>query len=216
MDFRRLFSAADEEAIRAAVAAAEERSAGEVVPWIAEASDPYPEAGWKAAALGALLGMAAAWSLHLVTGAWGGAPWWIVVGAIVGGGAGLLLGQLPPLKRLLVDEEVQAQRVRNAAEAAFLRAEVFATRERTGVLLFLSLLEHRVVILGDSGINARVRTEEWQQIVDGIVAGIRRGHAATALAAGIEGCGRLLAERGVERHREDVNELPDRLRFDEH
>ena len=53
MDERRLFSAADEEAIRAAVADAEQRSAGEVVPWIVEACDPYPEAGWKAAALGA-------------------------------------------------------------------------------------------------------------------------------------------------------------------
>jgi putative membrane protein len=216
MDSRRLFSAADEEAIRDAVAAAEKRSAGEVVPWIVEACDPYPEAGWKAAAVGVLLGVALGWGIHLVTAAWGGAPAYIAAAAVVCGGAGLLLGRLPAAKRLLVDGDVQAQRVRNAAEAAFLRAEVFATRERTGVLLFLALLERRVIVLGDSGISSRVRNEEWQQIVDNIVAGIRRGRAADALTAGIEACGRLLAERGVPIRPDDVNELPDRPRFDAH
>ena len=69
MDERRLFSAADEEAIRAAVADAEQRSAGEVVPWIVEACDPYPEAGWKAAALGA-----SGRAVDLVAVALGGVP----------------------------------------------------------------------------------------------------------------------------------------------
>src|SRR5687767_2778107 len=146
MDERRLFSAADEEAIRAAVADAEGRSAGEVVPWIVEACDPYPEAGWKAAALGALLAMA------------------------LGAGA-----------QLLVDDDVVEHRVRVAAEAAFVRGEVFATRERTGILVFLALLERRVVVLGDAGINARVQPEEWQAIADEIVEGVRASRPAAAL-----------------------------------
>src|SRR4051812_31414659 len=117
MDSRRLFTAADEEAIREAVAAAEERTAGEVVPWIVDSCDPYPEAAWKAATLGALLGLSLGWLLHVFAGAWGGAAAYLAMGSLVGAGAGLLLGQLPPAKRFLVDGGVQAQRVRNAAEA---------------------------------------------------------------------------------------------------
>jgi putative membrane protein len=214
MDARRLFTAADEEAIREAVAAAEERSAGEVVPWVVDACDPYPEASWKAATLGSLLGLTIAWLLHLAAGVWGGLAAFLATGVVAGAGAGLLLGRLPLAKRLLVDGAVQARRVRHAAESAFLRGEVFATRERTGVLLFLALLERRVVILGDSGINARVRGEEWQQIVDDIVAGIRGGRAAAALADGITACGQLLESHGVERAADDRNELPDGLRYE--
>src|SRR5687768_14162552 len=173
MDERRLFSAADEEAIRAAVADAEGRSAGEVVPWIVEACDPYPEAGWKAAALGALLAMALGAGAQLLAGAWGGALLWLALPALAGGAVGLALGQLPASKRLLVDDDVVEHRVRVAAEAAFVRGEVFATRERTGILVFLALLERRVVVLGDAGINARVQPEEWQAIADEIVEGVR-------------------------------------------
>ena len=216
MDERRLFSAADEEAIRAAVADAEARSAGEVVQWIVEACDPYPEAGWRAAALGALLGMALGAGAQLLAAAWGGALLWLALPTLAGGALGLALGQLPAWKRLLIDEEVIEHRVRTAAEAAFVRGEVFATRERTGILIFLALLEHRVVVLGDAGINERVQPEEWQAIADDIVAGIRRSRPAAALAAGIEACGQLLAERGVPQAEEDVNELPDRPRFEGH
>lgn len=216
MDPRRLFSAADEEAIRAAVADAEQRSVGEIVPWIVEACDPYPEAGWKAATLGTLLGMAVGLTLHLLAGLWGGALLWLALPSLAGGAVGLALGQLPALKRRLVDDDVVAHRVQLAAEAAFVRGEVFATRERTGILIFLALLERRVVVLGDAGINARVQPEEWQAIADEIVAGVRRSRPAAALAAGIEACGRLLAERGVPLAEEDVDELPDRPRFEGH
>ncbi len=215
-DSHPLFSAADEEAIRAAVAAAEERSAGEVVPWIVEACDPYPEAAWRGVALGALLGMALGLGVHLLSDVWATGLLWLALPTLAGGAAGLALGQLPAAKRLLVDEDVVAHRVRLAAEAAFVRGEVFATRQRTGILVFLALFERRVVVLGDSGINAHVEPQEWQAIADEIVAGVRRSRPAAALAAGIEACGHLLADRGVPLSEEDVNELPDRPRFEGH
>jgi putative membrane protein len=186
------------------------------VPWIVEACDPYPEAGWKAAALGALLGMGSGLAAHLLSGGWGGVLLWLALPCVAGGAAGLGLGQLSAVKRWLVDEDVVDHRVRLAAESAFVRGEVFATRGRTGILVFLALLERRVVVLGDSGINARVQPEEWQSIADEIVAGVRASRPAAALAAGIEACGRLLAERGVPRDQEDVDELPDRPRFEGH
>lgn len=210
---RQLFTAAEEEAIRAAVAAAEQRTGGEVVPWIVAASDSYPEAAWRGATGGGLLALGLGWLAHWLSGGWGGLMVWAVLPALLGTAIGFIAGSLPEGKRLLVDDETLDRRVRLAAEAAFLRAELFATRERTGVLVFVSLLEHEVVVLGDSGIAAKVRQEEWRSIVDDIVAGIRRGEPAAALAHGVEACGRLLAERGVARAADDRNELPDLPRY---
>jgi putative membrane protein len=215
MDPRRFFTPADEEAIRAAVEAAERSTGGEVVPWVVGACDPHPEASWKAAAAGALLALAGAWSVRHLGGAWGGMLLWALLPALAGATAGFLLGGLPVAKRLLVDDDVLEARVRLAAEAAFLRGEVFATRERTGVLLFVALLEHRVVVLGDRGIAERVAPAEWQAVADGVVAGIRAGRPGAALVQAIEACGRLLALRGVTRSGDDANELPDRLRLGE-
>lgn len=210
---RPLLSAAEEEAVRAAVAAAEAGTAGEVVPWVVEACDPHPEAAWKGAAAGALVALAAGWATHFATGGWGGLWAWAVLPGFTGALLGFLAGSLPAAKRWLVDDELLDRRVRTAAEAAFLRGEVFATRERTGVLLFVALLEHRVVVLADSGIEARVAPGEWQAIADDLVAAMRRRDLAGGLCRGIAACGRLLAERGVARQPGDVNELPDAPRL---
>ena len=210
---RPLLTSEQEEAIRAAVATAERETAGEVVPWIVEACDPYPEAPWKGAAAGALGVIVVAWAVHFATGGWGGMLSRVVLPTMVGTVVGFLLGSLPAAKRWLAGAEVLEQRVHTAAAAAFLHAQVFATRERTGVLLFVALLEHRVVVLGDTGISARVKPGEWQAIADDVVAAIRRGDVGGGVCAGVGACGRLLAERGVTRSPADVNELPDTPRL---
>ena len=210
---RHRFSDSDQEAIRAAVAKAEVGSGGEVVPWIADACDDYPESAWIAATGGALLGLGLGQLGHWWSDAWGGMWLWALVPALLGATAGFLVGRLPAAKRLLVPDETMERRVETAAEAAFLRAEVFATRDRTGILLFVTLLEHRVVVLADSGIHARVPAERWGAIADEVVAGIRSGAAPAAVVAGVESCGSLLAEHCVPRRPDDRDELPDRPRF---
>ena len=102
--------------------------------------------------------------------------------------------------------------VRRRAAVAFLEEEVFKTRDRTGVLIFLSLFEHRVVVMGDEGINRAVAVGEWQKIVDGVVAGIREGRPADALVDSIRECGELLDLRGVAIRPDDTDELSDELR----
>jgi len=77
----------------------------------------------------------------------------------------------------------------------------------------VALLEHRVVVLADSGIHARVPAERWGAIADEVVAGIRRGGAPSAVVSGVESCGSLLAEHCVPRRPDDRDELPDRPRF---
>ena len=105
-----------------------------------------------------------------------------------------------------------AHRVERRAAAAFLEQEVFKTRRRTGILLFLSLFERRVMVLGDSGIHQKVQEGEWDGVVRQVVQGIRGGHTGDALVAAIRECGSLLERHGLMREAGDADELSDELR----
>ncbi len=122
--------------------------------------------------------------------------------------------RVPVVRRLVISDDEMEREVRQRAVEAFVAHEVFATRKRTGVLIFLSLFEHRVVVLGDTGINARVAEGEWDEIVAGIVAGIKQRQPGRALVEAIGRCGELLQRQGVERRSDDTNELPDRLHLE--
>lgn len=208
------FSASDLEAVRRAVAAAEAESAGEIVPYVVAASDPYPGAAWKGATFAALAAALAAWAIHRAGGYWGGHLLaWTALPPAAGAALGFLaVHLLPPLRRWLAGAELIELRTRRRAAAAFLEQEVFQTAGRTGILLFVSLFERRVVILADSGIHARVEEGEWDGIVARIVDGIRRGEAEAALVAGVRACGDLLARHGLSRPPGRGNELADDVR----
>jgi putative membrane protein len=210
------FGDAELDRVRAAVAGAEECTAGEIVTYLVGECDTYPEATWRAAAIGGLAGLATAAALHDLLGWWGGLLLlWSAVPALLGAGAGALLARWPAIRRALVAPRELERRVTSRAEAAFLEEEVFATRDRSGILIFLALFEHRAVILGDRGIYRVVAPEEWRGLVEALVAGIRAGRAADALVAAVEACGRLLEERGVALRPGDTDELADAPRIRE-
>ena len=208
-----LFSDQDLETIRLATERAESRTSGEVVSYCVARCDEYPEAVWKASALGALLTVLAAACWNAYAGLWGADLLWIFVPPWLGAAAGWLVARSATVRRLLVDEGTLDRRVRLRAESAFLEEEVFKTRDRTGVLLFLSLFEHKVVVLADEGIHRQVDASEWQGISDALAQGIRQGRPAEALIEAIEACGKLLEHRRVERRDDDENELGDELRI---
>jgi putative membrane protein len=209
----RFFSPADHQAIEAAVREAEARSAGEIVPYAVERSDRYHRALWCAATLGAL-----AASLLAALARWTGEVWggpvalWIALpptaGAALGGLVALLV---PAIRRALVPSEVLAERVHQRATRAFVEEEVFRTRDRTGILIFVSLFEHRVVVLADRGLDGRVTPGQWEEIVLGIAAGMRRGEPGPALAEGIRRCASLAAQAPP--RPDDRDELPGQLRL---
>jgi putative membrane protein len=213
-EIQKVFTESDREAVRAAVREAESGTSGEIVPYVVPASDLYLSAVWKGTALGALAGPLLALALYRLGGFWGThLHLWISLPAAAGGAAGYLLTAfVPPLKRWLAGGEMLEARVRQRAGAAFLSEEVFRTRERTGILLFVSLFERRVVVLGDSGINRQVEASHWEGVVATVVDGLRSGRPGAALAAGIRQCGELLARFGVALRPDDQNELPDELR----
>jgi len=209
MRARDLFTEAERARIAEAVRAAEEHSRGEIVTAVTDASDDYTGAVWRGAAFGALVGPLILVLIDWATGVWSNPAPWLMLLAAAGGCAGGLLAvrSSAVLLRWLAPEEELDLRVARAARSAFLEHEVFNTRDRSGVLLFLSLLERRVVVLGDSGIDAVVAPEEWSEIVAGIVAGIRAGRPAEAVVEAVERCGTLLQRTGLERRVDDRDEL---------
>ena len=200
-----LFSGAGREAIEAAVRAAEANTSGEIVPMVVDRSDAYP--GVRAAS-GALLAFAAGMGV-LESGI---DPWlWLFPTQFVVFGAGYALFGWRPLLRWLIPAGVAAERVDRAAQLAFLAEGVVETRDRTGILIYVSLLEHRVEVLADRGIHSQVEAGTWDGIVERVLTGIRSARAEEGLIDAIAHCGELLAERFPPRH-DDTDELGNTLR----
>jgi putative membrane protein len=191
----------------------ETRSAGEIVPYAVERSDRYARAVWTAATLGALAGALAAALIRWAGDFWGGpVALWIALPPATGTALGwLAVFAFPALRRLLVSPEVLAERVRQRATEAFLAEEIFRTRDRTGILIFVSLFERRVVVRADRGLDGLVTPGEWEEVVAGIAAGMRRGQPGPALADGIRRCAALVGR--VPPRPDDRDELPGQLRL---
>jgi putative membrane protein len=104
-----------------------------------------------------------------------------------------------------------AHKVTLRAEQAFYKHGLHNTKDRTGILILVSLLERRVHVLADKGINDRVPAGTWDGLVNGIIDGIRTGQATDAICAAIAECGALLAQDSPAGSGDNPNELPDRL-----
>jgi len=207
------FSEADRDAIREATAAAERRTSGELVVSVAERCDPHPEVAWKATLIGGALGAICAAAVEWRFGGWGTPGYaWVLIGLQIGVLLGYLASRFDAVARRLIDEHALSSRVEGRAARAFLEEGVFATRGRTGILIFVALFEHRVLVLADAGIDDRVAHETWREISDDVALAIRRGVPTAALIRAVERCAQLLSEHGLAALDPD-NELPDAPRF---
>jgi putative membrane protein len=100
----------------------------------------------------------------------------------------------PPLGMALTPGATKTRRVRRQAMALFRVAAERRTRGRTGVLLYLSLAEHRAEIIADAAIHDRVAPDVWGHAMASLIAGVKDGRAGDGLAAAVEEVGRVLAE----------------------
>ncbi|MEM7305897.1 MAG: TPM domain-containing protein [Planctomycetota bacterium] len=192
--------------VAGAVAEAEKRTVGEIVPAVVERSDPHPQAGWIAglATLVAGLGLGAGvlpWGSPLVLLA-------CQVGLFLAGF--LAADRLPDFRRLFISEERATATAQEQALQEFYSLGLHRTEAQTGVLLFVSLLERRVIVLGDAGIDGVVTAAHWEQVDDAILAGVRAGDLGGGLIRGVELCGDVLAEH-FPWEEGDRNEVPDRV-----
>jgi putative membrane protein len=209
MDVERIFDEAARRRVAEAVARAERLSRGQIVPVVVAKSDAYPEARFRGALLGAALATAAVLLLDL--------PLTLVelpVAQAVAGLLGAWLAMWDPVERLLLGKKALDQAVRSRALRAFHEQGLHKTAEGTGVLVFASLFEHEAVILGDHGIHARMGDAGWDEAVQALAAGLRRGAPGEGFVEAVARCGARLAEhfpRDPAAGR-PVNELADEIR----
>lgn len=207
----------DQDRIRDAVGRAEERTAGEIVPVVVPRSADYEVAVWRGTGGAVLLALTAVLLTLQFYDGWGFgwlfAPWGVALSVLVAGTVGALLARyVYPLRRLLAGSDRLDETVHRRAVQAFVEEEVFDTRDRTGILLFVSLREHRIEVLGDTGINQQVEPEDWAEVVARIRRGIQNDNLTQGLVEAVEMCGQLLERKGVEIRPDDENELTDTVR----
>jgi putative membrane protein len=204
-----LLDQAAKQRIEQKIAELEQRSAAELVVVTVGRSDDYAQVRWAGALAAALLGAACA---HVALPSL--LPLWLLWLELACAALAYLLLGWRPLLALAVPRGLAARNVERRAQAAFLAHNVFATRDRTGVLILLSELERQVVILGDQGIHARVQVSGWQAHVATIVAAIRRGRAADGVCEVLDALAAALA-RDVPIREGDTNELPNTVSHSE-
>jgi putative membrane protein len=121
-----------------------------------------------------------------------------------------LFVSIPPVRRALTPKALKAARVRRAAMEQFMSHGLHLTRDRTGVLIFAALAEHRVEVIADEGIYKAAPNAVWDDVVADLVAGMKRGRIAEGFVAAVTRVGEILATH-VPVREGDANELPDGL-----
>ena len=100
--------------------------------------------------------------------------------------------------------------LRKAAEETFERLGMTATVRRNGVLFFVDVRAHELVVLGDRGIHEVVEEEFWAAVVERIREAFARRDYARGLVDGIRMAGNALVEH-FPPVPDDENELPDTI-----
>ena len=188
--------------IEAAIAQLEARSAAEFVLALVPKSASY--SGVRAVVVGMWALASAIAFVELLPGVH--PVWGVLVELPVAMLAWFVTGWAPIFRRL-IPRELAHRAVAARAFQLFAERGVHHTREETGMLLVLSELEHKVVLLGDRGIDQRVGSAGWQKHVDHIIQRIHEGRAADGVLEVIQELETLLAEH-VPVRPGDVNELP--------
>jgi putative membrane protein len=217
-------SEADHLLVTEAVARAERESDGEIVTIVAPRSDAYHDVGLHYAILAMLLVPV---GLAFVPQAW--IDW--VAGLVLGWNpeltreivmlylfakmaAAFLIVRFAlawmPLRMALTPGRTKSRRVRRRAIELFRTGCELKTRGRTGVLLYVSLAEHRAEIVADKAIADQVQPEVWGDAMVALVDEVKAGRPGHGIAAAVERIGAVLTPI-LPPTIDNPNELPDRL-----
>ena len=206
-----LLNEEEKKQVEAAVAAAEKKTSGEIICMIVHSSYHYPMANVIGATA---IALPLALLLTPLIGAWlwiGTQNMWLFLGIFT---IFFILGYLtvkwiPMLKRWFVSQSDIDKEVEEAATTQFFLRGLYRTRDRNGMLLFISVFEHKVWVLADKGINEKVPEGQWDAIVTRLTEGLRRHQAAGAICRAINTIGEELKQHFPIKE-DDTNELPNR------
>jgi putative membrane protein len=215
---------ADHARVTGAVAAAERASDGEIVTIVAPRSDSYHDVGLHYAllamllvpTLGAIVPQAwIDWLLALLFGWNASLSFRLLMGLLLVAMVILFLIvrfalAWMPLRMALTPGATKSRRVRRRAIELFRAGTEKRTKGRTGILVYLSLLEHRAEIVADEAIHSRVEADVWGEAMAVLVEEVKAGRTGEGMALAVEKIGAVLAQC-LPPTLDNRNELPDRL-----
>ncbi len=216
--------AASHEIVSRAVAEAETGTSGEIVTVLADRSDGYSDIAlaWAVLAAFTVLTIFCVFpqffldKADFLIGGWG--EEWTVT-SILSLATGLALAKFfaawifqlwEPAKFALIPPTVKTARVHQRAVTHFKVGAERRTHGRTGVMIYLSMREHRAEIVADEPIAELVSAEVWGEAMADMLVEIKQGNIAEGMAAGVRDVGAILSQHFPPAD-DDVNELPDRL-----
>ena len=202
-----ILSPEQELTVQEAVSRAESSTSGEIVPMLVHCSDEYREAACQAATV-----IAATLSLSLALTFRDTSIWFFLpVAFLLYFPTLVVVRRLPRLKLAFTPAARISDIVRDKAIFAFYEEGLHRTREQNGILIFISMMEHKVWILGDHAINAVIPAERWVSLASRLSTGIRQGTMTQSLTEVITEVGNILQQHFPSRS-DDTNELPDLIR----
>jgi len=183
--------------IESCVKEVEKNTSGEIVPMVVSASYHYPMSNMIGALIFSLLISIGVTLVFSIRKSWGGAtvldlwlfPAVFAVSFLI---FHELVKRIPWLKRIFITKTEIDEEVEEAAMTSFYRNGLNNTRDRTGVLIFISVFERRTFVLADEGINAKVDKGVWQEIVDSVVQSIRQRRQTEGICQAVRRCGDLI------------------------
>ena len=207
-----------------AVAAAELETSGEIVTVLADRSDSYADIALLWAIVASFTAMSAVAllpgfflaRLDALLGGWthewtaGELFAMLTAFGLIAFAVAWAVQLWQPLKFALVPGPVKSARAHDKAVALFKVGAERRTHGRTGVLIYLSMREHRAEIVADRPIAEKVAAEVWGAAMADMLVEIKQGRVAEGMAAGVRDVAAVLAEH-FPRAEDDQNELPDRL-----
>lgn len=193
----------DRARIAAAIHAAEQKTAGDIVCVLMRSSSSYSYAPLLWASFVALL---SPWLLVFATQL--SVVRILAVQVVVFVAVGLVL-MWAPLRMALVPRAVKRTRAHRAGMEQFFARGIAQTKNRMGVMIFVSLAEHYAHVVADDGIAARVDHAVWRETVDALTAQIAQGRIADGFVAAIDRCGVVMAQ--IAPADGAAHELPDRI-----
>jgi len=210
---KKILSDHERDQLNQLVADMENRMDAQIVLAVVKRCDSYAELPWKAFALGASIAGLVFFILNLLLLYWVSQTM-LLIALLSTLSTGIVFALLtvfmPVFARLFLSPHRAELEVQQYAESLFLTRELFATRNRTGILLLISSFEKQVYLLPDKGVQLTM--DEKRNIIAPMTLLLKRNMVSKAMEEGLRHLSIFLetnthgkSDNGIE------NELPNEI-----
>lgn len=191
--------------IETAIVEAEEKTSGEIIPMVVQSSTAVKH----------VTPLITLFFICLLLMFENHFQWWTpfaLLGCYV---SAYFLGKLHAVQRFLTHDQDEQIQVLRRAQVEFLNSKFYKTKDRTGILIFLSVMERKAVVLADEAISSKLPAETWQQVLDLLLQQMKKKNMADGFVQAIGKCGELLSEH-FPLKTGDQNEIKNHLVISKH